>query len=228
MNRGEFSKAAPHREQVEVHAAHVGSAWQVETWESASLIPLYTNLSDVEALTRITARLEEQSRTVSSLRLYARLARHSLALALGEGLEDTARDLKAELDAHPPRAFIGWASCLGFLARGRNELGQYAEAKEICERALQHITDDDRQFVTMFLPVDIQMAVAEAGLGQVEAGIARIDALLKRFRDSQHPLVQGFLHEARAKIAYMPTMPALPKNPAAAHSSDSRSRFAGL
>ena len=33
MNRGEFSKAAAHREQVELHAAHVGSAWQVETWE---------------------------------------------------------------------------------------------------------------------------------------------------------------------------------------------------
>jgi hypothetical protein len=30
MNRGEFSKAAPHREQVELHAAHMGSAWQVE------------------------------------------------------------------------------------------------------------------------------------------------------------------------------------------------------
>jgi serine/threonine-protein kinase len=203
MNRGEFAKAAPHREQVELHAAHVGSAWQVETWEGASLIPLYTNLSDVEALTRISARLEEQSRSVPSLKLYARLARHSLCLVLGESLEETARELQAEVDSHPARGFIGWASCLGFLARGRNELGQYAAAKEICERALAHITDADRQFVALFLPLDIQMAVAEAGGGDVEAGLARIDALLARFRDSQHPLVQGFLHEARARIAWM-------------------------
>ena len=203
MNRGEFAKAAPHREQVELHAAHVGSAWQVEDWEGASLIPLYTNLSDVEALTRITARLEEQSRNVPSLKLYARLARHSLSLVLGESLEETAKDLQAEVDSHPARGFIGWASCLGFLARGRNELGQYAAAKEICQRALAHITDADRQFVALFLPIDIQMAVAEAGLGEVDAGLARIDALLARFRDSQHPLVQGFLHEARARIAWM-------------------------
>jgi hypothetical protein len=202
MNRGEFSKAEPHREQVELHAAHVGSAWQVETWEGASLIPLYTNLSDIEALTRITARLEEQSVTVPSLVLYARLARYSLELVLGDSVE-TANLLQAELDERPPRSFIGWASCNGFLARARNELGDHAAAKAVCEHALAHITDADRKFVTLFLPVDIQMAIAEAGLGNVDAGLARIDALLEHFRDSQHPLVQGFLHEARARIAWM-------------------------
>ncbi len=203
MNRGEFAKAAPHREQVELYAAHVGSAWQVEMWEGASLIPLYTNLSDVEALTRVTAGLELQSRTVPSLRMYARLARHSLSLVLGDGIDDTAKALSEEIEAQAPRSFIGWAPALGFLARGKNELGLYQEAKDTCERALAHITDDDREFVSLFLPVDIQMAVAEAGLGDVEAGLARIDGLLERFRDSQHPLVQGFLHEARAKIAWM-------------------------
>jgi hypothetical protein len=65
------------------------------------------------------------------------------------------------------------------------------------------MTDADREFVGLFLPIDIQMAVAEAGLGDVAAGLARIDGLLARFRDSQHPLVQGFLHEARARIAWM-------------------------
>ena len=39
MNRGELSKAAPHREQVELHAAHVGCAWQVETWEGGAPHP---------------------------------------------------------------------------------------------------------------------------------------------------------------------------------------------
>jgi hypothetical protein len=66
--------------------------------------------------------------------------------------------------------------------------------KAICERALDHITD---------LRVDIEMAVAEAGLGQGNAGLARIDALLERFRGSDRPLVHGLLHEARAVIARM-------------------------
>jgi hypothetical protein len=202
MNRGEFLKAAPHREEVEVHAAHVGSAWQVETWEGAALIPLYTNLSDVEALTRVTARLEQQSVTVTSLTLYARLARYALALVLGDSPAETADLLQAELDERPPRSFIGWAASHGFLARARNEMGDHVAAKAVCERALAHITDEDRKFVTLFLPVDIQMALAEAGLGMVDEGLARIDALLERFRDSQHPLVHGFLHEARAQIAW--------------------------
>jgi hypothetical protein len=203
MNRGEFAKAAEHRHQVEIHAARMGSAWQVEHWEGPCLIPLYTNVSDVEALTRIAAQLEELSTTVPSLKLYARLARQSLMLVVGNSLEARAVLTNALMDGRPPRSFIGWVSSHGFLARGYNERGKYAEAKQVCEGVLAHVTDADREYVAMFLPVDIQMAVAEAGLGQVDAGLARIDALLARFRESDHPLVQGFLHEARARIAWM-------------------------
>jgi tetratricopeptide (TPR) repeat protein len=202
MNRGEFSKAVTHREQVELHAAHVGSAWQVENWEGACLTPLYTNLSDVEALTRVVAQLEELSVTVTSLKLYARLARLSLMLVVGDAIEAEPL-LLTELEERPPRSFIGWASVHAYLARGYNERGEYAAAKKVCESALVHITDADREYVTLFLPIDIQMAVAEAGLGQVDAGLGRIDACLERFRDCDHPLVQGFLHEARARIAWM-------------------------
>ena len=180
----------------------MGSAWQVENWEGACRIPLYTNLSDVAALTRVTAQLEELSTKVPSLKLYARLARLSLMLVVGEGAE-AAPLLLSEIDEHPPRSFIGWAAVHGFLARGYNERGDHAAAKSICERALAHITDADRDYVSLFLPVDLQMAVAEAGLGQVDVGLARIDAQLTRFRESDHPLVQGFLHEARARIAWM-------------------------
>jgi hypothetical protein len=121
---------------------------------------------------------------------------------VGDSVEATNL-LERELDARPPRSFIGWACSYGFLARGCNERGEYAEAKRICERALVHITDADREYVSLFLPVDVQMAVSEAGLGQIDAGFARIDGLLARFRQSDHPLVQGFLHEARARIAWM-------------------------
>jgi len=202
MNRGEFSKATTHHEQVELHAAYMGSAWQVENWEGACLLPLYTNLSDVDALTRVTAQLEELSTTVPSLKLYARLARLSLMLVVGEGAEAEPL-LRAVLGDRPPRSFIGWAATHGFLARGYNERGDHAAAKAICEEALVHMTDADREYVSLFLPIDIQMAVAEAGLGHVDAGLARIDAQLERFRESDHPLVQGFLHEARAQIAWM-------------------------
>jgi hypothetical protein len=202
-NRGEFAKAAVHREQVELHAAHVGSAWQVETWEPACLTPVYARIGDVVALTRVADRLELLSKTVPSLKLFSHLARLSLMLVQGDPLDAATALAKTELIHRAPRSFIGWASTYGFLARGRNDRGAYAEAKALCESALRHITDADREYVALFMDVDIEMAIAEAGLGDIQAGLARIDGLLNRFRGSDHPLVQGCLHEARARIALM-------------------------
>jgi hypothetical protein len=199
-NRGEFTLAARHREQVELHAAHVGSAWQVETWESAALLPLHTALSDIVAVTRIADRIALQATTVPSLKLYARLADLSLTLVRGDW---TGEGIHAVSVDRPPRSYIGWATVIGFHAAGYNDRGQHAEAKATCERALAHLTDADREYVALFLGLDIEMAIAEAGLGDVERGLARIDGLLERFRASDHPLVQGFLHEARARIAWM-------------------------
>ena len=199
-NRGEFALAARHREQVELHAAHVGSAWQVETWEPAALMPLYTVLSDIVAVTRAADRLEIMSATVPSLKLYARLCGMALILVRGDWKDG---DVAAAWVNAPPRSFIGWAAVMGFHATGYNERGRYSEAKAICESALVHVTDADREYVGLFLVLDIQMAIAEAGLGDVKAGLARIDGLLDRFRGSDHPLVQGLLHEARARIAWM-------------------------
>jgi len=64
------------------------------------------------------------------------------------------------------------------------------------------MTDADREYVGLFLQVEIQAALADAGLGDVDAAMARLDALLARFEDSQHPLTLGMLHEARAQIAH--------------------------
>jgi hypothetical protein len=199
-NRGELALAARHREQVELHAAHVGSAWQVETWEAAALIPLHTALSDIVAVTRTADRLALLSTTVPSLKLYARLAELALTLVRGDWTEEGVA--AAGVD-RPPRSYIGWATVIGFHAAGYNDRGQHAEAKATCERALAHVTDADREYVALFLGLDIEMAIAEAGLGDAPGGLARIDGLLDRFRASDHPLVQGFLHEARARIAWM-------------------------
>ena len=122
-NRGELATAARHREQVELHAAHVGSAWQVETWEAAALIPLHTALSDIVALTRTVGRLELLGATVPSLQLYARLAEMSLNLVRGDWSD---AELVAAIGNRAPRSFVGWASVLGFLAMGHNERAQYA------------------------------------------------------------------------------------------------------
>jgi hypothetical protein len=202
-NRGEFGKAAPHREQVELHAAHVGQAWQVETWEAPALIPVYTLLFDVVNATRVADRLEVLARSIPSLKLYRQLARLALAHVRGGHVEELQATVRAEFASLPARSFIGWASVFSYHARGLNDVGRYAEAKEVCEKALAQMTDADREYVSLFLNVDLQMAIAQAGVGEVDAGLARIDGLLERFREHDHPLLKALLYEARGRVTWM-------------------------
>jgi hypothetical protein len=199
-HRGEFAKAAVHREQVELHAAHVGSAWQVETWEGASLIPVYVRLGDVVALTRIADRLAVLKRTVPSLAHYEKLARMALMHVQRDQVDEAVVHVKHMLFTHPPRSYIGWASTGSFMAGALNARGRFAEAKALCEEVLPHVTEGDREYVAVFLDLDLEMALAQAGLGEIDEAIERIDGLLERFRGSDHPLVLGCLHEARARI----------------------------
>jgi hypothetical protein len=199
--RGEFAKAAPHHEQVELHAARVGSLWQVETWEAASLFLVYLNgLSDIVAATRLVHRLELISRTVPTLKRYSRLAQQALMLTRREaGLADK---VAAQFEFMVPRGYIGWAATITGLARGYNQQNHHAEAKVACERALQYTTDKDREHVAFFLGLDIELAIAKAGLGQAAEALALLDGLIERFADCDHPLLHGLLHEARARIAW--------------------------
>jgi hypothetical protein len=199
--RGEFIMADLHREQVELHAARIGAIWQVETWEAPALMLIYLlNLSDIVASTRIAQRIERMSRTAPALKLYSRIARLGLMLTRRDDrFTDT---IATEFEPYPSRSFIGWAATMGALARGYNELGKYAEAKAVCERTLSSVTEADFEFVALFSTVALEMAIAQAGLGQPADGLARVDQLLDRFADCDHPLFHGLLHETRARIAW--------------------------
>jgi hypothetical protein len=201
-NRGELGEAARHREQVELHATHVGAAWQVELWEAAALLPLYLSLGDVVAMTRIVRRFGELTRVAPSLHFYRQLAELALRLLRNEVDESVRQLVLARLDARPPRSFIGWSTVLATVAEWDNAQGRHADARAVCERALVTMTDADREYTTLFLQVDIQAAIADAGLGDVDAAMARLDSLLALHEGSEHPLTLGLLHEARGRIAY--------------------------
>jgi hypothetical protein len=202
-NRGELDKAAAHREQVELHAARIGSVWQVETWEQPCLIPLYVRLDDVVGLKLAADRLVFLSQTIPSLQRYARLARVALMHVQGESIDDSARIVQKEIGDVEPRSFIGWTSSAAFMARAFNRKGRYSDAREACDMVLSHATEADRDYVMIFLDADLEMAIADAGLGNYDKAVARIDGLLERFRESDNPLVKGKLHETRARIAIM-------------------------
>ncbi len=199
MNRGEIAEAATHRERVDVHAAHSGSTWQVESWEDPALIPVHATCWDIVAMTRIVDRLETKSVDSPWLAHYARLARFALLAARKEyGVLEAALAL---LDGHESRSYVGWAATHGFVARALNDLGEHARARALCDRVLADMSDADREYVALFLSVDLEAALADAGLGRFEEAMERVDALLERFRSSEHPIALGLLHEARARIA---------------------------
>jgi hypothetical protein len=176
-------------------------AWQVETWEPAALIPVASRLRDVTSLTQISARLEELSVAVPSLKLHRRLAYLALMRARG-AFTEVEQAILEMLGSAEPRSFIGWAQTAAITARALNDVGEHDTAMSICEDALVHINDEDREWVSLFIDLDIEMALAQASLGEVDKGLARIDGLLERFRNCDHPLLQGSLHEARARIAW--------------------------
>jgi ATP/maltotriose-dependent transcriptional regulator MalT len=97
---------------------------------------------------------------------------------------------------------MGWCTVLAALAAAHNAAGRHAEARTLCERALSTITEEDREYVMLFLQADLQMAHAQAGLGDVDAALSRLDQLLARFAASEHPMALGLLHESRAQIAH--------------------------
>ncbi|HLK36159.1 MAG TPA: serine/threonine-protein kinase [Polyangiaceae bacterium] len=201
--RGEFAKAAIHREHVELHAAHVGSIWQVETWEAAVLLLVYPQIGDIVGSTRLAHRLELLSRTVPSLKLHAGLAKSGMLLSRRERADRPAiARVLAEYEKHPPRSYAGWAGAMGYIARANNLIGDHAEAKRVCEGALAHVTDADRDYVMHFLTLDLELAVADAALGHGDAALDRLDALATRYGQVDHRLAVGLLHETRACVAW--------------------------
>jgi hypothetical protein len=55
--------------------------------------------------------------------------------------------------------------------------------------------------VALFLNVELESIVADAGLGDVAVARNRLDDLLRLHHESQNPLTHGRLHETYARVA---------------------------
>jgi hypothetical protein len=212
-NRGELDQALRHRDQVDMHAIQIGSAWQVEMWEPAAMTLVYTMMGDVVELRRVGDRLRLLARTCPSLERYARFAELALVLAreddvAGErdpgatqALDERMAETLALIEHEPPRSFVGWGALIGNAARGLNTLARHVEAKALCEGALGHLVPADRAFVALFLGIEIELALADAGLGDIASARRRMDELLVTHSKSSNPLTRGRIHAGYARVA---------------------------
>lgn len=212
--RAQHALSQQHGERVEMHAVEMGSASQVELWEPAALILPNTMTGDVVGLRQVTQRLLHHGQSIPSLGLFAELARLALEHAIHDRTALQAMDVDSPesllrvqeaawelfFDSEP-RAFIGWGTLAGYMSRNLNRLGDHARARKACEHVVGATSDEDRQFVALFLGAELELAVAEAGEGDATAACDRLDALLARHAQGNNPLTRGRIHDAYCRVA---------------------------
>lgn len=199
-NQGDAARFEHYRERVERHAIQRGSAWQVDTWASAALITVALRTYDALRMRQALEQLKRLSREVPSLTLLVRRAQGAYLL-LREKPEASAV-LASVLD-ETPLAVVGWARAHGTLARALNTLRHHERAREVCLRALAHLTPDDLRFSAMNQGLRIELALAEAGLGHHELARTQLEGMLAEHSERAGPLTLGAVQEALARVALL-------------------------
>jgi tetratricopeptide (TPR) repeat protein len=188
-----------YRNRAEQHAIQRGSAWQIETWAPGAAVTFYLRTADAMGLKESHEQLGRLEKRIPALSVVTQRARGAF-LFLRRRYEE-ALPLMEECLSEPPLGVIGWARAHGGLAACLNRLGQHERAREICRVALDRLSAGDLDFPGMNLLPQIELAYAEAGLGQLALAAEMLEALLKKHEPGNGPLTLGALHEARARVA---------------------------
>jgi tetratricopeptide (TPR) repeat protein len=150
-------------------------------------------------LKRAIQELERAVEELPSFGQHLRTARASYLLLRGKPRE--AIPLLQHYSE--PLAVVGWTRCRGRLASAHNALGEFTEAKSICEDALARLSPEDLMFTAMNLIVELELCIAETGLGNAARATAYLDRLLETHAPFKGPLTLGAIHDAYAQVAIM-------------------------
>ncbi|HEX6241851.1 MAG TPA: AAA family ATPase, partial [Polyangiales bacterium] len=198
--RGDLEHAQYWRRRMEIHAIQLGTAWQVETWAPVDVINVAMRLHDATAMKRAMDELAHVCTKVPSLAVQHRYARIGYLVLSGQYHEALA--LGAECN-EPPYSHNGWMRTQGTLARAYNALGRHAEARELCLAAMRDADADEFDYVVPNLGMQIELALAEAGLGDFREARRQLQRLTDKHTANECPVTLGSLFEARARVAIM-------------------------
>jgi tRNA A-37 threonylcarbamoyl transferase component Bud32 len=197
--RGDLKKVELYRQRLEIHAVQRGSAWQVETWSPLDLLLLALRTNDALSAKRAAQEFARLVAELPHLALQERQARAAYLVIRGK-----FREALPLLDfARGPRSMPLWSTSQGTRARAHNGLGEHERAREVCLATLARLEPGDLAFTIVNLSLQIELALAEAGLGNFERAEQALDRLLQEHEVAESPLTLGALHHARARVALL-------------------------
>jgi tetratricopeptide (TPR) repeat protein len=163
------------------------------------MLTAYSNVADVVGVKLVADRLTNLSTDMSRMRL-GQLAEGTHALLRGD--TQRAIELLEDLrDSGHLRGYPGCTSSWGTLATAYNHAQQYEKAKALCESVLAEVGEDGRDFVVFTLKLELQLCLAEAGLGNTQRAAEMLDALLDKYGRDRGPVTRTRLHQTRARVA---------------------------
>ena len=202
--RGELDRAEDYRRKMEIHAIQTGAAWQVDVTLPLTSSVIYGPLGDLVRIKRASEQIEQLA-TRYEVAALARTARAAYgSYLLWRGSPDKARSvLEPIVCGTEPRSYVGWSRSLAVIADAYNREGLHAEALRLCEHGLAHVRPEDRRFVRMFLGLEVQRALAKAGLGDLVEAEAELMDLLAEHQSFENPVTLGAIREALAQVAVL-------------------------
>jgi hypothetical protein len=198
-SRGEMVAYDRYRRLAEHHAIARGTTWQLETWYPGPASSIALQLHDALAMKSAAEQLQRMTRLLPGIEVHARMIRGAYLLLRGKYAE--AVPYLADCLQEAPRSRTAWARSHGLLARAYNRLSDHASAHAACMRVFDQYTDDDFEYVTLNLIVQTERAIAEAGLGRVEAARDQLERLHAQHDARTNPLLRGQLFEAGLEVA---------------------------
>jgi hypothetical protein len=196
--RGQMELCDQHRKRGEMLALRGGISWSSVTLMTVRSAYMAMNTSDAVALVRVTAELERLSEIAPKTLLYRDAVRACLELLRGR--PERAAAGYEKLFAEPDATYmIAHWSDRTFYAKALSALGRHAESKQVCDELLANLGVLEALAIRKG-PIQ-QLALAEAGLGDVEGAARRLDALIAELEPYDNPLWSGAAHRDRAKVA---------------------------
>jgi tRNA A-37 threonylcarbamoyl transferase component Bud32 len=194
---GEPESAARHEKQIEREVIELGMAFHEELLAPRVQARLALWTLDAAGTKRAARTLTPQAEETPSFAPFERWTR-----AADLSLRGRHREALALFEARPEDATdpAAWGPRRGLLANLYNGLGEHARAREVASDALAKLSERDREFVILNLSVEIELALAEAGVGDISAASKRLDNLAERHR-ARGRLVLGAIERARVRVA---------------------------